>query len=82
MLTYDATNVIIAALAKTVGDSGTFDDSKRETLISNVQSTNMDGASGKVSFDQFGDTTNKVLTVYQVKGSDFAPIATGAYQAS
>jgi len=82
VLTYDATNVIVAALAKTVGDSGTFDDSKRETLISNVQSTDVDGASGKISFDQFGDTTNKVLTVYQVKGSDFAPIATGAYQAS
>ncbi len=82
VLTYDAANVIINALAKTVGDSGTFDDSKRETLISNVQSTSLDGASGKVSFDQFGDTTNKVLTVYQVKGTDFAPVETGAYQAS
>ena len=47
-----------------------------------MQSTNVDGASGPISFDQFGDTTNKVLTVYQVKGSDFAPIETGAYQAS
>ena len=82
VLTYDAANVIINGLAKTVGDSGTFDDSKRETLISNVQATQMDGASGKVAFDQFGDTTNKVLTVYQVKGDNFAPILTGAYQAA
>lgn len=82
VLTYDASNVIIGALAKTVGDSGTFDDSKRETLISNVQSTQLDGASGKVAFDQYGDTTNKVLTVYQVKGTDFSPIETGAFSAS
>jgi branched-chain amino acid transport system substrate-binding protein len=82
VLTYDAANVIIAALAKTIGDSGTFDDSKRETLISNVQSTIVDGASGKIAFDQYGDTTNKVLTVYQVKGDNFAPIETGAFQAS
>jgi len=82
VLTYDAANVIINALAKTVGDSGTWSDSSRATLISNVQSTSLDGASGKVSFDQYGDTTNKVLTVYQVKGGDFAPVQTGAFQAS
>ena len=38
-----------------------------------MQSTKLDGASGPVAFDQYGDTTNKVLTVYQVKGTDFAP---------
>ncbi|MDT7551775.1 MAG: branched-chain amino acid transport system substrate-binding protein [Pseudonocardiales bacterium] len=82
VLTYDAANVIIAGLAKTVGDSGTWSDSSRATLITNVQATSFDGASGKVAFDQYGDTTNKVLTVYQVKGTDFAPIETGAFQAS
>ncbi|HEY0816985.1 MAG TPA: branched-chain amino acid ABC transporter substrate-binding protein [Pseudonocardia sp.] len=81
VLTYDAANVIINALAKTVGD-GTWSDASRATLISNVQATSLDGASGKVSFDQYGDTTNKVLTVYQVKDGDFAPVQTGAFQAS
>lgn len=78
-LTYDSANVIITALGKTVGD-GTFDDSKRMTLISNVQSTQLAGASGPVAFDQYGDTTNKVLTVYGVKDGDFAPIESGAFQ--
>ena len=82
VLTYDAANTIIAGLGKTVGDSGTWGDSSRATLITNVQATSFDGASGKVAFDQYGDTTNKVLTVYQVKGTDFAPIETGAFQAS
>ena len=36
-----------------------------------MQATNLQGASGPVSFDEFGDTTNKVLTVYTVKGDNF-----------
>lgn len=77
-LDYDATNVIIAALAKTVGD-GTFDDSKRQTLIDNVQSTQLTGATGQIGFDQYGDTTNKVLTVYGVKDGKWATIESGAF---
>ena len=47
-----------------------------------MQATNLQGAGGPVSFDQYGDTTNKVLTVYTVKGDDFAPIdgSTGSFQ--
>lgn len=80
-LTFDATNVIVDALGKTVGGAA-FDDSKRQTLISNVQSTKLSGASGDVAFDQYGDTTNKVLTVYGVKGKDFAAITSGAFKES
>jgi branched-chain amino acid transport system substrate-binding protein len=46
-----------------------------------VQNANLEGASGPVAFDQYGDTTNRVLTVYSVKGDDFAPIegSTGSF---
>lgn len=81
VLTYDSTNVVIDALAKAVG-TGTFSDATRQALIDNVQATNLDGASGKVSFDQYGDTTNKLLTIYSVKGDDFAPVETGTFQSS
>jgi branched-chain amino acid transport system substrate-binding protein len=79
--TYDATNVIIQALAKAV-QGGTWSEDTRKTVVSNVQATNLQGAGGQVSFDQYGDTTNKVLTVYTVKGDDFAPIegSTGSFQ--
>ena len=35
-----------------------------------------------LAFDEFGDTTNKVLTVYTVKGDDFAAIegSTGSFE--
>jgi branched-chain amino acid transport system substrate-binding protein len=80
-LSYDATNLTIDALAQVVG-SGTFNDSKRQQLVNAVQRTNFDGVTGKVSFDKFGDTTNKVLTIYTVRGDDFVPLSTGTFQPS
>ena len=78
--TYDAANVIIGAIGKTV-QGGAWNEDARKTVVSNVQSTNVQGAGGPISFDQYGDTTNKVLTVYTVKGTDFAPIegSTGSF---
>ena len=32
-----------------------------------------DGVTGKVAFDQYGDTTTKVLTVYKVDGGKWVP---------
>ncbi|GAA5149149.1 branched-chain amino acid ABC transporter substrate-binding protein [Pseudonocardia eucalypti] len=80
-MTFDATNVIIEALAG-MARSGGFDESGRPKLIQAVQRTNLAGASGKVAFDQFGDTTNKVLTVYTVKDRGFAPLETGVFEPS
>jgi branched-chain amino acid transport system substrate-binding protein len=79
-LSYDSANVIINALAKVVGN-GDFTSSRRQELVDAVQQTNLDGASGKVSFDEFGDTSNKVLTVYTVRGDNFAPVETGTFTA-
>ncbi|WP_433294022.1 branched-chain amino acid ABC transporter substrate-binding protein [Pseudonocardia sp. CA-142604] len=77
-LSYDSANTVIAALAKVVS-RGDFTSSRRQELIDAVQQTNFDGATGHVSFDEFGDTTNKVLTVYAVQGGDFAPVETGTF---
>ena len=78
--TYDSANVIIDALAKTV-QAGAWNEDARKTVVQNVQATNLQGAGGPVAFDQYGDTTNKVLTVYTVQGDDFAPVegSTGSF---
>ncbi len=80
-LTFDATNVIIDGVAKAV-QGGTWSEQTRETVVQNVQGANLQGAGGPVSFDQYGDTTNKVLTVYTVQGDNFTPVegSTGSYQ--
>ncbi len=65
---YDAANVIISALGDAVGDAGEDADiiQLREDTIAAIQGTSIDGVTGKVAFDEFGDTTTKVLTVYTV----------------
>ena len=77
---YDAANVIIGALATTLGDSGTWGDDKRSDLIKNVQNYKGTGATGEVGFDQYGDSTSKLLTVYQVAGKEFKPVETGKFE--
>jgi branched-chain amino acid transport system substrate-binding protein len=73
VLTYDATTVLITALATALA-GGDYTADKRPDTVRAVQATDMQGASGPISFDQFGDTTNKVLTVYSVANGDFAPV--------
>jgi branched-chain amino acid transport system substrate-binding protein len=75
---YDAANVIIAAAAQAIAD-GTWSDTKRADVLKNVAAYDKDGANGKVSFDQYGDSTNKVLTVYQVKGTSWSAAKTGTF---
>lgn len=75
---YDAANAMIGALAETIGD-GEWSSDKREDLLKAVQDYSADGATGKIAFDEYGDSTNKVLTVYQVKGTEWASVETGEF---
>jgi branched-chain amino acid transport system substrate-binding protein len=76
---FDAANVIINALAKVLPGKKAVDDSVRQAVIDAVQGTQLDGVTGKVSFDQFGDTTTKVITVYKVTGGAFKPEKTADF---
>jgi branched-chain amino acid transport system substrate-binding protein len=43
-----------------------------------MSKVSFDGATGKVAFDQYGDTTTKVLTVYKVDGGKWVAEKTGS----
>lgn len=73
---YDAANAIINAL-KTSLASASDAKSARAATIDAMSKISFDGATGKVAFDEFGDTTNKVITAYQVKGAEFVAVKTG-----
>ena len=79
-LTYDATRILIDALAAALA-GGDWADDTRPAVVQAVQATEYDGASGPVTFDEYGDTSNKTLTVYQVEGETFVPVQTGEYTA-
>lgn len=74
---YDAANAIINALKVSLKDAADVKSSLSKT-IEEVGKVSFDGATGKVEFDEFGDTTNKTITVYQVKGGKWAAVKTGA----
>jgi branched-chain amino acid transport system substrate-binding protein len=80
-LTYDAANVAIQGLAGALAQ-GEYSEDRRAEIVAAVQALQLDGASGPISFDQYGDTTNKVLTVYTVEGDNFAPVqgSTGSFE--
>ncbi|MEU5210634.1 branched-chain amino acid ABC transporter substrate-binding protein [Streptomyces sp. NPDC020742] len=65
--TYDATWAVIQAVKKTVDDNGgKLPDDARKKVVDAMNSVTFDGVTGKVAFDKFGDTTNTMITAYQV----------------
>lgn len=65
---FDAAALIIAAVDRRGPD--------RAAVIADVQGANTSGVTGPISFDAFGDTRNKVVTIYQVQSGAFAPLQT------
>ncbi|MFF4797589.1 branched-chain amino acid ABC transporter substrate-binding protein [Streptomyces sp. NPDC001351] len=77
---YDSTMAIIQAVKKVVADNGgKLPSDARAKITAAMQNVSFDGVTGKVSFDEFGDATNKQLTVYAVKNGAFAAVKSGTY---
>ncbi|MHC3468671.1 branched-chain amino acid ABC transporter substrate-binding protein [Streptomyces sp. 7R007] len=78
---YDAATAIIKAV-KAVKDANggklpSDINSLRSKVVDEVQKSDFEGITGKVSFDQYGDTGNKQLTVYQVKSGKWVAVTSG-----
>ena len=73
---YDAANVIIAAATNALKGVEAIGPAVRGRIVAGVQATDTTGASGKVAFDRFGDTQNKVLTIYRVADGAWKPLRT------
>ncbi len=77
---YDAANVIINALADVLADEDELTAEVRTKIVAAVQKSSFDGVTGKVAFDEFGDTTTKVLTVYKVTNQEWKPVKTDEFK--
>ncbi|MDF2265566.1 branched-chain amino acid ABC transporter substrate-binding protein [Streptomyces coacervatus] len=78
---YDATTAIIKAV-KAVKDANggklpSDINDLRSKIVDEVGKSDFQGITGKVSFDQYGDTGNKQLTVYQVVNGEWKAVKTG-----
>jgi branched-chain amino acid transport system substrate-binding protein len=64
---YDAANAIINALKTSLAKAADAKSARADTVTA-VGSVSFDGATGKISFDKYGDSVSKVITVYKVAG--------------
>ncbi|MCC9706431.1 branched-chain amino acid ABC transporter substrate-binding protein [Streptomyces sp. MNU76] len=77
---YDSVWAIIEAVKKVTEDNdGKLPSDARAKIVEATQNVSFDGVTGKVSFDEYGDTTNKQLTVYKVEGGEWKPVKSGTY---
>lgn len=76
---YDAANSIINALKVSLKDADSAEAARQGTVTA-MSSVSFDGVTGKVAFDEYGDTTSRVLTVYQVKDGAWAPVNTEEFK--
>ncbi|MEU9604227.1 branched-chain amino acid ABC transporter substrate-binding protein [Streptomyces sp. NPDC048057] len=77
---YDATWAIIQAVKKVVEENdGKLPKDARAKVTEAMSKVAFDGVTGKVSFDDFGDTTNKQLTVYTVKNGTWQSIKSDTF---
>ncbi|HEY8983464.1 MAG TPA: branched-chain amino acid ABC transporter substrate-binding protein [Streptomyces sp.] len=77
---YDSAWAIIEAVKKVVDDNGgKLPDDARAKIVAAMQNVSFDGVTGKVSFDEFGDATNKQLTVYSVTNGAWKTVTSGTF---
>ena len=76
---YDAANAIINALKVSLKDAKDV-ESARQATVDAMSKVAFDGVTGKVAFDQYGDSTTKVLTVYKAEAKDWATVETKEFE--
>lgn len=76
---FDAANAIIEALKVSLKDAESA-EAARQATIDAMANVSFDGVTGKVAFDEFGDSTTRVLTVYQVEGDTWKAINTEEFK--
>ncbi|AVZ72424.1 branched chain amino acid ABC transporter substrate-binding protein [Streptomyces lunaelactis] len=78
---YDAAWALIQAVKTVVAaNDGKVPDDARTKVVEALAKVSFDGVTGKVAFDEFGDTTNKQLTVYSVKGNAWVDVKSATFE--
>ncbi|MCM2576526.1 branched-chain amino acid ABC transporter substrate-binding protein [Streptomyces meridianus] len=81
---YDSTWAIVEAVKAVVekndGKLPENADETRKQITEAMQDVSFSGVTGDVSFDEFGDTTNRQLSVYKVKDGKHVPAKTGEFK--
>lgn len=63
---FDATNLVIGTAKGLLAGQTSVPGTARAAVVSGLQATSSTGITGPLGFDAFGDTLNRVFTLYQV----------------
>ena len=77
---YDAAQVIIEAAKKALEGEDEITEDVKKSLVEATNDVSFSGVTGEVAFDEYGDTTSKVLTVYKVTGGKWVPAKTDEFE--
>jgi branched-chain amino acid transport system substrate-binding protein len=71
---YDAANLLIDASAEALAGDEAVTAEARAEVITQLDAVETDGVTGAIAFDDYGDTTTKVFTIYRVDGDAWVPV--------
>jgi branched-chain amino acid transport system substrate-binding protein len=78
-LTYDAGSVLIKAVAKVLPTVGSVAEARPLVVKAVGELGTVEGITGQHSFDEFGDTQNRTLTVSEAEGGTWKVVFAGTY---
>ncbi|HKC18036.1 MAG TPA: hypothetical protein VKE27_00255, partial [Candidatus Dormibacteraeota bacterium] len=70
VIAYDATAVLYAAIDQAIRAAGGSAPDREAVTAQVAETSQLAGASGSLGFDAAGDTTNRVLSIFETPGSD------------
>lgn len=77
---YDSANAIIKAMAVALEGKDSVTPEVRKAVVEAISKSDYEGITGKIAFDEFGDTKTKLLTVYKVAGGKWVAGKSGTFQ--
>jgi len=77
---YDAANIIIQGLTKVLPNADSVEAARPEIVKAVGATSGFQGVTGEHTFDEYGDTSNRALTVYKATGKEWTPEFSGAFE--
>ena len=77
---YDAANIIIQGLTKVLPNADSVEAARPQIVEAVGATSGFQGVTGEHTFYEYGDTSNRALTVYKATGTEWTPEFSGAFE--
>jgi branched-chain amino acid transport system substrate-binding protein len=77
---FDAANILIQALAKVLPNAESVEAARPDIIKAVGETQGFKGIGGDHSFDEFGDTSNKALSVYKAENNKWTAVFSEQFQ--